>query len=54
MATTFSHDEPMVAPAAIARPSDRGRLFVGVSVGRLPVARTEMWYAVTDALVAFG
>lgn len=28
--------------------------FVTVAVGRIAVARTETWYAVTDALVAFG
>jgi hypothetical protein len=28
--------------------------FVLVSVGRLPVARTEAWYAMADALAAFG
>lgn len=29
-------------------------LFAGVTLGRLAIARTQGWYAVTDALVAFG
>lgn len=29
-------------------------LFVAIAVGRIPVARTDAWYAVTEALVAFG
>lgn len=29
-------------------------LFVVVSLGRIPVARTDSWYALTDALVRFG
>lgn len=54
----------MVAAAAIDR-RRRGRalhpawlwgigVFVVVTVGRIPIARTEAWYAFTDALVAFG
>lgn len=29
-------------------------LFVTIAVGRIAVARTEVWYSVADALVAFG
>lgn len=29
-------------------------LFAAVSIGRIPLARTEWWYAATDALVRFG
>ena len=29
-------------------------IFIAVSVGRIPLARTEAWFAFTDALVAFG
>lgn len=29
-------------------------LFVAISIGRIPLARTEGWYALTDALVRFG
>lgn len=29
-------------------------LFGAVSIGRIPLARTDAWYAVTDALVQFG
>lgn len=28
--------------------------FVAVTVGRIPLSRTDGWYALTDALVAFG
>ena len=28
--------------------------FVTIAVGRIPLARTDAWYAVTDGLVAFG